>query len=70
MTNLGAIFESMLNSKTRRESGIHFTSEKNIHRVIDPLFLDDLNSEFETCEDLEKFHDKIASLKFFDRNII
>ena len=62
MTNLGAIFESTLNPKTRRESGIHYTSPENIHKVIDPLFLNDLNAEFETCEDLEKFHDKIANL--------
>ncbi|MBR1419467.1 MAG: N-6 DNA methylase [Selenomonadaceae bacterium] len=62
----GAIFESIMNPDNRREDGVHFTSPENIHRAIDPLFLDDLNSEFETCEDLEKFHDKIANLKFLD----
>ena len=65
-TIFGSIFESIMNPDNRREGGIHFTSEKNIHKVIDPLFLDNLNSEFETCEDLEKFHDKIGSLIFFD----
>ena len=63
---LGANFESIMNPNDRREFGVHFTSSENIHRVIDPLFLNDLNSEFETCEDLEKFHDKIANLKFLD----
>ena len=62
----GAIFESIMNPDNRREDGVHFTSPENIHRAIDPLFLNDLNSEFETCEDLEKFHDKIANLKFLD----
>ena len=65
----GAIFEQILsdNDETlRRKSGIHYTSIANIHKLIDPLFLDKLNREFETCEDLEKFHDKIARLKFFD----
>lgn len=65
-TIFGAIFESIMNPDTKRSEGIHYTSPENIHKVIDPLFLDDLNREFETCEDLERFHDKIANLKFFD----
>ena len=65
----GSIFEQILSDSEgnlRRKSGIHYTSIANIHKLIDPLFLDKLNREFETCEDLEKFHDKIARLKFFD----
>ena len=65
-TIFGSIFESVLQDNTRSGGGIHYTSIDNIHKVIDPLFLDNLNSEFETCEDLEKFHEKIARLKFFD----
>ncbi|MBR1420700.1 MAG: SAM-dependent DNA methyltransferase [Selenomonadaceae bacterium] len=65
-TIFGSIFESVLQDNTRSGGGIHYTSIYNIHKVIDPLFLDNLNSEFETCEDLEKFHEKIARLKFFD----
>ena len=64
-TIFGRIFESMLNPETKRSGGIHYTSPENIHKVIDPLFLDDLNREFETGN-LEKLHDKIANLKFFD----
>ena len=65
-TIFGAIFESIMNPDTKRSGGIHYTSLENIHKVIDPLFLDDLNREFESCEDFEKLHDKIARLKFFD----
>ena len=65
-TVFGSIFESVLQDDTRSGGGIHYTSIDNIHKVIDPLFLDNLNSEFETCEDLEKFHEKIARLRFFD----
>ena len=65
-TVFGSIFESVLQDDTRSGGGIHYTSIDNIHKVIDPLFLDDLNREFESCEDLEKFHEKIARLKFLD----
>ena len=76
-TIFGAIFESTLNPATRRSGGMHYTSIENIHRVIDPLFLDDLKAEFEECKNkqnvggartkaLQKFQDKIASLKFLD----
>ena len=47
-TIFGAVFESTLNPETRRKGGMHYTSIKNIHKVIDPLFMDDLRSEF--CE--------------------
>ena len=46
-TIFGAVFESTLNPETRRTGGMHYTSIENIHKVIDPLFLDDLKSEFE-----------------------
>ena len=55
-----------MNPETKHEDGIHYTYPENIHRVIDPLFLDDLKSEFERGTNLKKLHDKIASLKFFD----
>ncbi|MBO4699598.1 class I SAM-dependent DNA methyltransferase [bacterium] len=46
-TIFGAVFESTLNPETRRKGGMHYTSIKNIHKVIDPLFLDDLKADFE-----------------------
>lgn len=46
-TIFGAVFESTLNPETRRSGGMHYTSLENIHKVIDPLFLDELQSEFE-----------------------
>ena len=46
-TIFGAVFESTLNPETRRKGGMHYTSIANIHKVIDPLFMDDLNAEFE-----------------------
>lgn len=75
-TIFGAVFESTLNPDTRRKGGMHYTSVRNIHKVIDPLFLDDLKKEFEECkaknskkkrqESLSKFQEKLASLTFFD----
>lgn len=74
-TIFGAVFESTLNPETRRNGGMHYTSIENIHKVIDPLFLDDLNSEFEEIckqgkkakiEALAKFQKKLGSLKFLD----
>lgn len=46
-TIFGAVFESTLNPETRRKGGMHYTSIENIHKVIDPLFMDSLNEEFE-----------------------
>lgn len=57
-TIFGAVFESTLNPETRRSGGMHYTSIENIHKVIDPLFLDDLKKEFNTLvsiPDSEKF---------------
>lgn len=75
-TIFGAVFESTLNPETRRSGGMHYTSIENIHKVIDPLFLDELRGEFEEIkaikvpktqkERAEKFRDKLASLTFFD----
>lgn len=75
-TIFGAVFESTLNPETRRSGGMHYTSIENIHKVIDPLFLDDLKKEFEEiCEiavektrerKLKEFQKKLAALTFLD----
>lgn len=75
-TIFGAVFESTLNPETRRSCGMHYTSIENIHKVIDPLFLDTLKVEFEEIKGisqekqqrqrLDAFQDKLASLTFFD----
>ena len=75
-TIFGAVFESTLNPDTRRKGGMHYTSIENIHKVIDPLFLDDLRAELNEIQQIsiiktrEKrllaFQEKIASLKFLD----
>lgn len=73
-TIFGAVFESTLNPETRRSGGMHYTSIENIHKVIDPLFLDDLKSELEEIKQgkkaikkrVEMFKEKLSSLKFLD----
>ncbi len=75
-TIFGAVFESTLNPETRRSGGMHYTSIENIHKVIDPLFLDDLQNEFQEIKQiqvkrtrdkkLEEFQNKLASLTFLD----
>ncbi|MGN0539318.1 MAG: DNA methyltransferase [Candidatus Fimenecus sp.] len=75
-TIFGALFESTLNPETRRSGGMHYTSIENIHKVIDPLFLDDLKSELEDIKQLKqpnvkndrlnKFCEKLSQLKFLD----
>ena len=75
-TIFGAVFESTLNPETRRAGGMHYTSLENIHKVIDPLFLDDLKEELEAIKNikvlktkrqkLDQFQDKLASLSFLD----
>ncbi len=75
-TIFGAVFESTLNPETRRAGGMHYTSIENIHKVIDPLFLDDLKVEMADIkataiaktkkERAYAFQNKIAGLKFFD----
>jgi len=75
-TIFGAVFESTLNPETRRSGGMHYTSVENIHKVIDPLFLDDLKAEFEEIKKdpvvktqerkLRELQDKLASLAWLD----
>lgn len=75
-TIFGAVFESTLNPETRRSGGMHYTSIENIHKVIDPLFLDELKAELEEIKSvkvektrkakLETFREKLASLTFLD----
>ena len=66
----GSLFQSVMDEKARRNLGAHYTSEKNILKLIKPLFLDDLWKEFESVKDnkakLQKLHDKISSLRFLD----
>ena len=75
-TIFGAVFESTLNPETRRAGGMHYTSLENIHKVIDPLFLDDLKKELEAIKEskqiniknkkLQAFQTKLASLTLLD----
>ncbi|WP_171315128.1 class I SAM-dependent DNA methyltransferase [Enterococcus cecorum] len=75
-TIFGAVFESTLNPDTRRKGGMHYTSIENIHKVIDPLFLDDLRNELNEIRKLkqfatikrrvEAFQKKLGSLTFLD----
>jgi hypothetical protein len=66
----GSLFQSVMNPELRRNLGAHYTSEKNILKLIKPLFLDELWAEFNKIKSnrkkLEEFHDKLASLKFLD----
>ena len=75
-TIFGGVFESTLNPETRRSGGMHYTSIENIHKVIDPLFYNDLRKTFNDCLEetnikkrMQKLHglqDNMANLKFFD----
>ena len=74
-TIFGAVFESTLNPETRRKGGMHYTSIENIHKVIDPLFMNDLRAEFtalckktgkEKIKRLDEFRAKLSNLKFLD----
>lgn len=75
-TIFGAVFESTLNPETRRSGGMHYTSIENIHKVIDPLFMDELKEEFDEIDSiqvvktkkqkLQAFQDKLANLKWLD----
>ncbi len=75
-TIFGALFESNINPETRRSGGMHFTSVENLHKVIDPLFLDELKEELKSILDiqvvntkkkkLEEYQNKLASLRFMD----
>ena len=73
-TIFGALFEATLSRDSRRSNGMHYTSIENIHKVIDPLFMDDLLAEFNRImsiqskqeKELLEFQKKLGSLKFFD----
>jgi len=75
-TIFGALFESTLNPETRRSGGMHFTSIENIHKVIDPLFLDELREEYSEIKQtksiktrhqkFDAFQDKLKDITFFD----
>ncbi len=75
-TIFGAVFESTLNPETRRSGGMHYTSIENIHKVIDPLFLNDLRHELDDIleekveklrqKKLDAYQDRLASLTFLD----
>lgn len=75
-TIFGAVFESTLNPETRRSGGMHYTSIENIHKVIDPLFLNDLRQELDLAlaekvektrqRKLDEYQDKLSSLTFLD----
>lgn len=75
-TIFGAVFESTLNPETRRSGGMHYTSIENIHKVIDPLFLNDLHEEFDKIQNMgnrnqritraKEFQEKLGKLKFLD----
>lgn len=77
-TIFGGVFESTLNPQTRRTGGMHYTSPENIHKLIDPLFLDDLRAEYRAIKEDEAlgdnkrrsrllaFQEKLASLTFLD----
>ncbi|WP_027254602.1 class I SAM-dependent DNA methyltransferase [Planktothrix agardhii] len=66
----GSMFQAVMNQTERRNLGAHYTSEKNIQKLIKPLFLDDLYIEFEKAKGskgkLEALHKKIANLHFLD----
>lgn len=75
-TIFGAVFESTLNPETRRQGGMHYTSVENIHKVIDPLFLDDLKDELSKIKKIKQpaslkkkaraFQEKLANFTFLD----
>ena len=71
----GALFQSVMEPTVRRTQGAHYTSEKNILKVIEPLFLDELRAEFDRLRarkdgrrrsEMEAFHHRLGELKFFD----
>jgi type I restriction-modification system DNA methylase subunit len=66
----GSLFQSVMDPEERRNLGAHYTSEKNIFKLIKPLFLDELRAEFEKVKShttkLKEFHHKLSTLKFLD----
>lgn len=68
-TIFGAVFESTLNPETRRAGGMHYTSIENIHKVIDPLFMDDLNEQFSAITALPKSKQRKQKLETFQTHL-
>ena len=66
----GSLFQSVMDEKARRNLGAHYTSEKNILKLIKPLFLDELYTEYNSTKNdkkkLQKLHEKISKLRFLD----
>jgi len=71
----GSLFQSVMEPRDRRQIGAHYTSERDILKLVRSLFLDDLRAEFEHLKarrdpkrnfELRKFHEKLGALKFFD----
>src|ERR1700685_2413915 len=71
----GSLFQSVMNPRERRSQGAHYTTEKNILKVIEPLFLDELRNEFKALlqrrdsgrrRAIAAFHNKLSNLRFFD----
>ncbi len=66
----GSLFQSVMDKEARRHLGAHYTSEKNILKLIYPLFLDELKNELRSCgssvQKLNAFHEKLSKLKFLD----
>ncbi len=71
----GSLFQSVMNKQERRAQGAHYTTEKNIMKVIGPLFLDELTAEFARLKarkdsrrraELQAYHSRLAELTFFD----
>ena len=71
----GSLFQSVMNPTERRAQGAHYTTERNILKVIEPLFLDELRDEFKRLTErrdsgrrkaIEAFHRKLSTLRFFD----
>lgn len=68
-TIFGAVFESTLNPQTRRSGGMHYTSIENIHKVIDPLFLDTLKAELNDIESISVKRNRDAKLRIFQTRL-
>ena len=68
-TIFGAVFESTLNPETRRSGGMHYTSIENIHKVIDPLFLDGLKAELEEIKEIAVEKTRVARLKAYQSKL-
>jgi len=71
----GSLFQSVMNREERREQGAHYTNERNILKVIQPLFMDELRAEFNRLKtrkdsrrkaELQRFHERLGKLTFFD----